>query len=196
MCEILKLSWIKLARVPAILSIFEIPRNFANYMKNPSDTFRKHIGTDFRNCWNSRDAQENPDSFKKISGRLRIKHDADRGIAMIKRLRILTFLERGSLVFLQPLHRDRFQPDPGRRIFLQNVPHVLLAEDEQVWVAHRSHAGCSSVTCVNVAIYWLSGCVKLSIASGWGTIDRPDRSFRRASIVRARLTRRLTTQLQ
>lgn len=97
---------------------------------------------------------------------LQIKHDADRGITMIKqRLWILTFLERGSLVFLQPLHRDRFQPDPGRRIFLENVPHILLAEDEQVRVAHRSHAGCSSVTCVNVAIYWLSGCVKLFFAS-------------------------------
>lgn len=125
---------------------------------------------DFQNCRNSRDSRRTGKSrdFQKISGS-RVSPNKTRSWNcndQTQRLRILTFLERGSLVFLQPLHRDRFQPDPGRRIFLENVPHVLLAEDEQVRVAHRSHAGCSSVTCVNVAIYWLSGCVKLSFASG------------------------------
>lgn len=74
----------------------------------------------------------------------------------------LTFLQRGSLVLLQPLDSDGFQAYPGSRILLEHVPHILLAEDEEVRVADRAHAGCSPVTCVDVAIYWLSGCIKLS----------------------------------
>jgi len=74
----------------------------------------------------------------------------------------LTFLQRSSLVLLQPLDCDGFKAHPGSRILLEHVPHVLLAEDEEVRVADRAHAGCSPVTCVDVAIYWLSGCIKLS----------------------------------
>lgn len=74
----------------------------------------------------------------------------------------LTFLQRSSLVLLQPLDCDGFKAHPGSRILLEHVPHVLLAEDEEVRVADRAHAGCSPVTCVDVAIYWLSGCTKLS----------------------------------
>lgn len=74
----------------------------------------------------------------------------------------LTFLQRSSLVLLQPLDCDGFQAYSGGRVLLEHVPHVLLAEHEQVRVADRAHAGCSPVTCVDVAIYWLSGCIKLS----------------------------------
>lgn len=91
-----------------------------------------------------------------------------------QRSEALTFLERSPLVFFQSLHRDGFQSDPSRRILLQNVPHVLLAEDEEVRVAHRTYTGCSPVTCVDVAIYWLSGCIKLSVVSARNrSIDRP-----------------------
>ena len=74
----------------------------------------------------------------------------------------LTFLQRSSLVLLQPFDCNGFKAHPGSRIFLEYVPHVLLAEDEEVRVADWAHAGCSPVTCVDVAIYWLSGCIKLS----------------------------------
>lgn len=86
---------------------------------------------------------------------------------------MLTFLEGGPLVLLQPLDRDGFEPDPGRGVLLQHVPHVLLAEDEEVRVADRADTGCSPVTCVDVAIYWLSRCVKLSLLSARdGSTDR------------------------
>lgn len=74
----------------------------------------------------------------------------------------LTFLQWSSLVLLQPLDCNGFQAYSGGRIFFEHVPHVLLAENEEVRVADRAHAGCSPVTCVDVAIYWLSGCIKLS----------------------------------
>lgn len=74
----------------------------------------------------------------------------------------LTFLQRCPLVLLQSLDGDGLQAHPGSRILLEHVPHVLLAEHEEVRVADRAYAGCSSVTCVDVAIYWLSGCIKLS----------------------------------
>jgi len=93
----------------------------------------------------------------------------------------LTFLQRSSLVLLQPLDCDGFQTYPGGRIFLQHVPHVLLAEDEEVRVADRAHAGCSPVTCVDVAIYWLSRCIKLSYVTA--------RKIERASIYIRRATR-------
>lgn len=73
-----------------------------------------------------------------------------------------TFLQRSSLVLLQPLDCDGFQAYSGSRVLLEHVPHILLAEHEEVRVADRAHAGCSPVTCVDVAIYWLSGCIKLS----------------------------------
>lgn len=74
----------------------------------------------------------------------------------------LTFLQGCPLVLLQSLDGDGLQAHPGSRILLKHVPHVLLAEHEEVRVADRAHAGCSPVTCVDVAIYWLSGCIKLS----------------------------------
>lgn len=89
----------------------------------------------------------------------------------------LTFLQRSSLVFLQPLDCDGFKAHPGSRILLEHVPHVLLAEDEEVRVADRAHAGCSPVTCVDVAFYWLSGCIKLSYVTAPWSIYRSFRRF-------------------
>lgn len=88
--------------------------------------------------------------------------ESERGRKQRACLSRLTFLQWSSLVLLQPLDCDGFQAYSGGRIFLEHVPHVLLAEDEEVRVADRAHAGCSPVTCVDVAIYWLSGCIKLS----------------------------------
>ncbi|CAL7948626.1 unnamed protein product [Xylocopa violacea] len=105
-------------------------------------------------------------------------------------------LQRSPLVLLQPFNRNGLQPDPRRRILLEDVPHVLLAEDEEVRVAHRAHAGCSPVTCVDVAIYWLSRCVKLSLVSARNRST--DRSFLdTAPVARAYFKRRchLTVRL-
>lgn len=67
----------------------------------------------------------------------------------------LTFFQRRLLVLLQPLDRDGLEPHPGGGVVLEDVPHVLLAEDEEVAVAHRAHAGCAAVTCKTLAILQL-----------------------------------------
>lgn len=104
----------------------------------------------------------------------------------------LTFLQRSSLVLLQPLDCDGFKAHPGSRILLEHVPHVLLAEDEEVRVADRAHAGCSPVTCVDVAIYWLSGCIKLSYVTAPWSICR---SFRRFTYSRPALISSIRTHV-
>lgn len=58
-----------------------------------------------------------------------------------------TFLQRRLLVLLQSFDGDCFQPDTGCRVFLQHVPHILLAKHEQVAITDRSHTGRSSVAC-------------------------------------------------
>ena len=51
-------------------------------------------------------------------------------------LNIRTLFQRRLFVLLQPLDRDRLEPDSGGRVVLEHVPHVLLAQHEQVGVAH------------------------------------------------------------
>lgn len=58
-----------------------------------------------------------------------------------------TFLQGRLLVLLQTLHCDCLKPDTGCRILLQHVPHILLAEHEQVAITDRSHAGRPSIAC-------------------------------------------------
>lgn len=78
----------------------------------------------------------------------------------------LTLLERRSLVLLEPLDGDCLEAHPRRRILLQYVPHVLLAQHEEIGVADRPDARCSPVTCVDLAIYrLLKRCAKAARSS-------------------------------
>lgn len=52
--------------------------------------------------------------------------------------RSLTFPEGLPLVLVQPLDSDGLKSDPGGRVILKHLPHVLLAEAEQVRVAQRA----------------------------------------------------------
>ena len=54
------------------------------------------------------------------------------GIAKIKTFKLFTFFERRFLVLLKSLRGDGLEPDPGRGVILQDLPHVLLAKDKQV----------------------------------------------------------------
>ena len=60
--------------------------------------------------------------------------------------KLFTFFERRFLVLLKSLRGDGLEPDPGRGVILQDLPHVLLAKDKQVWVAHRPDRGSSPVS--------------------------------------------------
>lgn len=64
---------------------------------------------------------------------------------------ILTFFEWRSLVLLESLDGDGLESDPGSRVLLQYVPHVLFAEHEKIGVADRPDARCSTVTCVRLS---------------------------------------------
>lgn len=52
--------------------------------------------------------------------------------------RRLTLPEGLPLVLVQPLDSDGLKSDPGGRVILKHLPHVLLAEAEQVRVAQRA----------------------------------------------------------
>ena len=54
-------------------------------------------------------------------------------------------LQWSFLILFHPLDRDRFQPDPGRRIILEHLPHVALRQTEQVGVSDRPNGGRSPV---------------------------------------------------
>lgn len=58
-----------------------------------------------------------------------------------------TFLQRSFLILLQTLDSDWLQSDSGRWILLQNIPHVILTQHEQVTVSNRPDAGCAAVPC-------------------------------------------------
>lgn len=78
----------------------------------------------------------------------------------------LTLFERCSLILLEPLDCDCLEAHPRRWILFQYVPHILLAEHEEIGVADRSDAGCSPVTCIDLAIYrLLKRCAKAARSS-------------------------------
>ena len=76
--------------------------------------------------------------------RARAAEDGHETVTDITRL---TFLQGNLLVSLYLLGSHGLQPDPGGRVVLEHVPHVLLAEDKQVAVANRADTGRPSVAC-------------------------------------------------
>lgn len=61
-----------------------------------------------------------------------------------------TFFQGRFFIFLKSLDSDGFEPNSGRRILLQNVPHILLAEHEQVRIPDGTHRRCPTVACRRV----------------------------------------------
>lgn len=63
---------------------------------------------------------------------------------------MLTFLKWRLFVFLESLYCYCFKSNSSGRILFQHIPHILLAENKQITVAHRTNTCCSSITfCVN-----------------------------------------------